>query len=68
MVFERDNYICQRCGSEIKLHCHHIDPVSRNPVESADLDNCVTLCEGCHELMHTSTGCKKYKLRCEEKN
>jgi 5-methylcytosine-specific restriction endonuclease McrA len=49
MVFERDNYKCVKCGEEKPLHCHHIDPVKGNPIESADIDNCITLCKKCHK-------------------
>jgi len=61
---ELDSYICQKCGltiDEIELHCHHIDPVRRNPVESADLDNCITFCIDCHHEVH---GYKWCKTRC----
>jgi hypothetical protein len=45
MVLERDNYTCKNCGSTDKpLHCHHILPVAVEPLVSADLDNCITLC------------------------
>jgi hypothetical protein len=43
MVLERDNHTCRKCGATDKpLHCHHIDPVAVNPIESADIDNCIT--------------------------
>jgi len=48
-VFDRDNYICQRCGRYCKgnADCHHIQPVSKGG--SHNLDNLVTLCHYCHE-------------------
>lgn len=65
MVFERDDFQCQRCGSKKDLHCHHIDPVISNPIESADMDNCITFCLQCHELAHSSRECSKPALaRC----
>jgi len=65
MVLERDSWICQKCGeTEAELHCHHIDPVSQNPIESADMDNCITLCKDCHIEIHQQDGCKYYELRC----
>lgn len=65
MVFERDNYTCQKCGeTNAALHCHHIDPVAQNPIESADLDNCITLCKGCHLYIHKIDWCVPYKLKC----
>lgn len=59
LVFARDNYTCQKCG-ELggSLHCHHIDPVKNNPIESADVDNCITLCKECHKWVHKNIkGC-----------
>jgi len=59
MVFERDEYTCQRCGQVGgKLNSHHIDPVKNNPIESADVDNCITFCIDCHKLAHKDDGCK----------
>jgi len=53
LVLKRDNYTCQICGKkEVELHCHHVDPVVNNPIESADVDNCITLCKKCHIHIH----------------
>lgn len=49
IVLERDNYTCQECGSTDNPECHHIKPVATEPIESADVDNCITLCEKCHK-------------------
>jgi len=57
LVLERDNYTCQKCGSVDELHCHHIDPVANNPIESADVDNCITYCVECHKEAHSQIGC-----------
>ena len=68
LVLERDDYTCQKCGKtvdEIQIHCHHIDPVSQNPIESADIDNCITFCKDCHKWVHKQSGCKYHELRCE---
>lgn len=64
MVFERDNYQCQKCGAKGLIHCHHIEPVAVNPIESADIDNCVTLCKSCHASMHHIHGCRNQDLKC----
>ena len=67
MVLLRDGFQCQRCdayGEDISLHCHHFTGVVQNPIESADADNCITLCKRCHEEVHTSDGCKYSELRC----
>ena len=64
LVLERDNWTCQKCGKSkdedinLILHCHHIDPVKSNPIESADMDNCVTLCKECHKEAHRRKGCR----------
>lgn len=63
MVFERDNYTCQKCKSKKHLHCHHIKPVAIEPIESADIDNCITYCKNCHKKTHTQDGCKYGQLR-----
>jgi len=65
MVFERDGYRCVQCGSNESLVCHHIKPVSMEPIESADIDNCITLCESCHNIAHTGA-CSRVNLRCKE--
>jgi len=59
LVLERDNWTCQKCGSTDELHCHHIDPVINNPIESADVDNCITYCVECHKEAHQQDGCKE---------
>ena len=69
LVFLRDNYECQKCGSKKFLHCHHFEGVEQNPIESADVDNCITLCRDCHEESHKDYGCRKIDLRkCSEEN
>jgi len=61
LVLARDEYRCVKCGKsvdDIQLHCHHIDPVNMNDIESADVDNCVTLCIDCHHEVHRYSWCK----------
>jgi 5-methylcytosine-specific restriction endonuclease McrA len=63
-----DEYSCQMCGKTIddaQLHCHHIEGTVNNPIESADLDNTITLCKKCHKWAHTQEGCRYFELRCE---
>jgi len=57
LVLERDNWTCRKCGNKDCLHCHHIDPVANNPIESADVDNCITYCVECHKEAHQQDGC-----------
>ena len=63
MVLKRDNYTCQKCGSTEHLHCHHVFPVSIEPLESADIDNCITYCKECHIQAHKKDGCRNGQLR-----
>jgi hypothetical protein len=66
MVLAKDGYKCRRCGATDKpLHCHHIYPVSIDPIESADIDNCMTLCVDCHKEVHQKDGCRYNQLRTE---
>ena len=63
LVFERDGWICQKCGSKDDLQCHHILPVKLEPLESADVDNCITLCRKCHIEVHQMAGCTYGELK-----
>lgn len=64
MVFARDNWECQICGTDDNLHCHHIEGIKQNPIESADLDNCITLCKTHHKFVHSNVGCRYFDLKC----
>ena len=64
IVLERDGYQCQICGDKnYDLICHHINPVSRDPVQSADIDNCITLCKECERKVHKLPGCNFHELK-----
>lgn len=68
ICFERDNWTCQICGKtakEAQLHCHHIDPVTQNPMFQNDIDSVITLCKKCHKFVHTLPGCNYHELKCE---
>jgi len=64
MVFERDEWVCIKCGETVGLQCHHIEGIQWNPIESADIDICVTFCVKCHEEAHKDEGCRYYDMRC----
>ena len=67
MVLERDEYtciICQRHQNEVELHCHHIEGIRWNPIESADMDTCTTLCKDCHKEVHKQEGCTYNEMKC----
>jgi 5-methylcytosine-specific restriction endonuclease McrA len=64
LVLNRDNYTCQKCNTtNVELHCHHYEGIEVNPVESADIDQCITLCKECHNDIHRKDKCgiKDYK-------
>ncbi len=70
LVLERDNWECQKCFRDVEvveLHCHHILPLNESPIESADIDNCITLCKKHHKEVHKIPDCNFYELRCKEK-
>ncbi len=51
-VKERDNYTCQKCGSEKYLMAHHISHWSYDIHNRVNIENGVTLCKECHALEH----------------
>jgi len=51
-IIERDGYACRLCGSDKKLHVHHIDgngKSSGTPID--DPANLITLCVFCHHAV-----------------
>ena len=66
MVLRQDGYACIKCGSKKNLICHHIEGLHWEPVESADIDLCITVCKDCHEEIHKQPGCKKNELGCNK--
>jgi 5-methylcytosine-specific restriction endonuclease McrA len=66
MVFKRDDYKCIKCGSKENLHCHHIEGIRWEPLESADIDKCITVCKTCHKEIHMKKDCGYNDLKCKE--
>ena len=71
LCFERDNYTCQKCKKhqnelQTGLHCHHIEGIRHEPLESADLDNVITVCKTCHKEIHKQPDCGYYDMRCKK--
>jgi len=64
LVFARDNWTCTKCSRKDSLHCHHIEGIKWEPLESADIDKCKTVCEECHIQIHKIEGCTYYDMRC----
>ncbi|RLB94817.1 MAG: hypothetical protein DRH26_00010 [Deltaproteobacteria bacterium] len=71
LVFERDKWICQKCGSTgigVTLHCHHILPATQNPMNANDPDVCMCVCKSCHKDIHKQNGCGYNDLKCYREN
>ena len=66
IVLERDEHKCVKCNDSNNLECHHIYPVNIEPLFSADVDNCITLCEECHKEVHKKDGCGYNQLKIKE--
>lgn len=47
-IFVRDGFMCQICGSNHPLVCHHKDKTKVNH----SFDNLQTLCDSCHKRLH----------------
>jgi len=56
-VYERDNYICQKCGVNNKtLNAHHIENYSDKKEKRLLVENGITLCKKCHQDFHKIYG------------
>lgn len=51
-VYERDNYSCQKCGTNKDLHAHHIKEFSKYPDLRYEVSNGLTVCRTCHGKIH----------------
>lgn len=57
MVFERDNWTCQKCLERgFELNAHHIENFSNNEELRFNIDNGITLCRECHYKFHKVYG------------
>lgn len=65
-VLRRDEYCCQRCQAPKKgarsLHVHHIMPWAGNKNLRFDLNNVVTVCDSCHNWIHSKKNTKRAYL------
>jgi len=58
----RDNFACQKCGKkETTLEVHHIVWTSKGGLDS--IHNLITLCEYCHDKLHSSGESGKVKIK-----
>ncbi|PYX74320.1 MAG: hypothetical protein DMG72_10425 [Acidobacteria bacterium] len=51
-VLQRDGWKCQCCGTRSNLEVHHKEFRSQGGDDSEE--NLITLCAGCHSLVHRS--------------
>lgn len=77
-VKERDVYKCMNCGTNEKLHAHHIIPWKQDISKRFELDNGITLCASCHKkedgctvagwnkgLKHSDEWCENLSKSCK---
>lgn len=53
IIFNRDNYTCQKCNKKSNnLKAHHIESFDNNPNLRTNIDNGITFCKDCHDNFH----------------
>ena len=58
-VKDRDGRKCTKCGTQRRLHAHHIKPKSLFPNLMFEMSNGITLCKQCHMKEHKFMTVKK---------
>ena len=58
VILKRDNYTCQKCEGKENLHVHHLKYIGKNLPWDAPNKHLVTLCKGCHKLVHEGVDIK----------
>ena len=58
-VYNRDNGVCQFCGINQNIHCHHVRYRSERRDLIDEPTNLILLCEEHHRLVHSNK--KKYQ-------
>lgn len=51
-VYEKDGWKCQHCGSESRLHAHHVIEWDKDISLRYEVSNGLTLCSSCHFKIH----------------
>lgn len=49
---KRNGSMCECCGTEIKLHVHHVKSFAKYPESRFDPENSEILCPACHHARH----------------
>lgn len=66
LALKRDNYLCQECLKNKRITkavmVHHIVEVKDDFTKALVLENCVSLCNSCHEKHHDRSGKSKKKV------
>ena len=56
LALKRDNFECQRCkklGLVVKAECvHHKLEIKKRPELALDINNLISLCNTCHNIVH----------------
>ncbi len=60
-VFKRDNFTCQKCGTDKKIIAHHHVPWNESIELRFDINNGQTLCRTCHMKHHYENAKKRWK-------
>ena len=58
------NFTCEKCGSKLYLHVHHIEGATAQQMLSADLTNVLVVCKECHMGIHRQPGCTRQDYQC----
>ena len=58
------NYQCEKCGTHLYLHVHHIEGVVQQPMFACDLHNVLVVCRDCHHEIHSQPGCSYQDYQC----
>ena len=68
LVYERDNYQCQKCGSKERLQAHHIIEWDEAPHLRVELSNGICWCQSCHSKHHNTGRVKTQEeiRKCQE--
>lgn len=65
-IYKKDNYICQKCGSNNRLNAHHLNNYKNYPEQRTDINNGILLCKICHTIFHNYYGKNTNKKQMEE--